>query len=370
MAEGTEYPALKEMFNAARFRRIAKDVSAVYPGFDGKRFLALTLPGLDEANLTQRLRRVTEGLRATLPSDYGKALKVLRKLAPQTERGFVSLFLPDFVGLYGLDDFDESLDALKFFTPFGSSEFGIRPFLRKDVRRTLKVMEQWSRDPDEHVRRLASEGCRPRLPWSFRLDALIENPSLAVRILENLKADPSLYVRKSVANHFNDITKTQPEWVLDRVEKWDLEDKNVAWVARHALRTLIKAGDRRALGVIGAGEAAQVSVVRFVSTPSAIRLGEVITLSLDLNSTGKKPQKLVIDYAVHYAKKSGAASAKVFKWKEVTLGPGEALHLQKRQRIQDFSTRKHHAGRHLVEVLINGTKLAEGAFDLSMSKGS
>lgn len=366
MAEATEYPALKEMFNAARFRRIANDVSAVYPRFDAKRFLALTLPDLEEANLTQRLRRVTEGLHATLPPDYGKALGVLRKLAPRTERGFVSLFLPDFVGLYGLEYFDESLEALKFFTPFGSSEFGIRPFLRKDLRRTLKAMEQWSRDPDEHVRRLASEGCRPRLPWSFRLDALIEDPTPAVRILENLKADESLYVRKSVANHFNDITKTHPDWVLERIEKWDLEDKNIAWVARHALRTLIKAGNRRALAVIGAGEAAEVKVARFVVAPSTIRLGEVLSMSLDLTSTAGRSQKLVIDYAIHYAKKSGGASAKVFKWKEVTLAPGEELHLQKRQRIQDFTTRKHHAGHHRVEVLVNGAKLAESGFALKI----
>lgn len=366
MPEATDSPALKEMFNAARFRRIAKDVTSVHPRFDAARFLALTLPDLDEANLTQRLRRVTEALRATLPPDYLKALAILRKLAPRTESGFVSLFLPDFVGLYGLDHFDESLDALKFFTPIGSSEFGIRPFLRQDLRRTLRVMETWTRDPDEHVRRLASEGCRPRLPWSFRLEALILDPTPAARILESLKADPSLYVRKSVANHFNDITKTHPAWVLDRIEQWDLENKNIAWVARHALRTLIKSGNRRALAVIGAGHAAEVKIIRFAVAPAAIRLGEVVTLSLELTSTAPKPQRLVIDYTVHYAKKSGDTSAKVFKWKEVTLAPGETVDFTKRQRIQDFTTRKHHPGRHLVDVLINGARLAEAAFTLQI----
>jgi 3-methyladenine DNA glycosylase AlkC len=366
MPDAPEYPALKEMFNEARFRRIAKDVREVYPRFDADRFLSLTLPDLEDANLLQRLRRVTEGLCATLPSDYLKALAILRKLAPRIESGFVSLFLPDFVGLYGLDHFDESLDALKFFTPFGSSEFGIRPFLRKDFRRTLKVMEQWARDPDEHVRRLASEGCRPRLPWSFRLEALIADPSPAARILENLKADPSLYVRKSVANHFNDITKTHPEWVLERIEKWDLENKNIAWVARHALRTLIKTGNRRALAVIGAGHVAEAKVTHFTVAPAIIRLGEAVILSLELLSTAGRAQKLVIDYTVHYAKKSGDTSAKVFKWKEVTLGPGESLHLQKRQRIQDFTTRKHHAGRHIVDVLVNGSRLAEAGFNLKI----
>lgn len=358
----SEYPALKEMFNAARFRRIAKDTAAVYPRFDQKKFLALTLPGLDGLNLLQRLRRVTEGLRATLPQDYVKALAVLRKLAPRTERGFVSLFLPDFVGLYGLNDFDLSLDALKFFTSFGSSEFGIRPFLRQDLRRTLKVMEAWSRDEDEDVRRLASEGCRPRLPWSFRLDALIADPSPAAKILENLKADPSLYVRKSVANHLNDITKDHPAWVLDRIERWDLENVHTAWIAKRALRSLIKAGDRRALAVIGAGHAAEVKARGFSVSPKRLRLGARVVFSFAFLSTAKAPQKLVVDYAIHYVKKSGGSSAKVFKWKELRVGPGETATLTKSQVVKDFTTRKHHAGHHRVEVMINGAVFAEAGF--------
>jgi len=357
-------PALKEMFNAARFRHIARDTAAVYPKFDPKRFLALTLPDLEPCNLLQRLRRVTEGLRATLPPDYPKALAILRRLAPRTERGFVSLFLPDFVGLYGLDHFDESMEALKFFTPFGSSEFGIRPFLRQDLRRTLTVMEGWTRSEDDHVRRLASEGCRPRLPWSFRLDALVADPSPTGRILDALRADPSLYVRKSVANHLNDITKNHPDWVLDRVESWDRENPHTAWISKHALRTLIKAGHRRALGVIGAGQEARVQVGQFSVTPARVRLGGTVALSLRLISEARQPQKLVVDYAIRYVKKSGTSSEKVFKWKALTVAPGEEVTLVKRQRFQDFSTRKHHAGTHGVRVLINGREWTDGKFFL------
>lgn len=364
MAE-SEYPALKEMFNAERFRQIAKDVVAVYPRFDTKQFLSLAHVDLEGLNLLQRLRRVSESLYATLPADYLKVLAILRKLAPRTERGFVSLFLPDFVGVYGLEHFDESLEALKFFTPFGSSEFGIRPFLRKDLKRTLKVMEQWSRDADEHVRRLSSEGCRPRLPWSFRLDALIADPSPTEKILKNLKADPSLYVRKSVANHLNDITKDHPAWVMDRVEKWDLEDPHSAWIAKRALRSLIKAGDRRALAVIGAGHAAEVVVGSFTISPGKLHLGEHLNFALQLTSTAKASQKLVVDYAIHYVKKSGNASAKVFKWKELRVEPGKTLSLAKRQVVKDFTTRKHHPGLHRVEILVNGAVFAAGEFVLA-----
>jgi 3-methyladenine DNA glycosylase AlkC len=366
----TPAPALKEMFNEARYRKMARDVAAVHPRFDQKRFLALTLPGLEPLALLQRLRRATEALRATLPAEYPAALDVLRALAPLHGEGFTALVLPDFVGCYGLDDFDRSLDALKFFTTFGSSEFAIREFLRRDLHRTLKVMVKWSRDDNEHVRRLASEGSRPRLPWSFKLTALIADPSPVAPILENLKADPSLYVRKSVANHLNDITKDHPAWVLDRIDAWDLENKYTAWIAKRALRTLIKNGDRRALGVIGAGQRAQIRLDAFSVSPRRLKLGAALTLSCSLTSTALKPQKLVIDYTIHYVKQSGAVSAKVFKWKEITLAPGAALTLTKRQRVQDFTTRKHCTGKHAVELMVNGERFSAGEFDLVLAKFS
>lgn len=355
---------LKEWFNAARYRQIAADTAAVHRGFDQARFLALTLPDLDRLSLLQRLRRTTEALRATLPTDYPAALSVLRELAPRFRHSFVTLVLPDYVGLYGRDDFDRSLEALRFFTPFGSSEFAIREYLRLDLHRTLAVMTRWAADPDEHVRRLASEGCRPRLPWSFRLDALVDDPAPVAPILDRLRADPSLYVRKSVANHLNDITKDHPAWVLDRLAGWDLSVPATAWIAKQALRTLIKRGDRRALGVIGAGRQAELEAVQLEVAPTRVRLGASAMFTARFRSASSRPQKLVVDYAIHYVKQSGTVSAKVFKWKELTLAPHASLVLTKRQRLQDFTTRRHHPGRHLVELLVNGEVKAQTHFIL------
>jgi 3-methyladenine DNA glycosylase AlkC len=366
----TPAPALKDMFNEVRYRKIARDMAAVHAGFSQKRFLSLALPELAPLSLLQRLRRATVALRATLPSDYPVALEILRRVAPTFGEGFTALVLPDFVGCYGLDHFDLSLDALKYFTTFGSSEFAVRHFLRQDLHRTLQVMQKWSRDENEHVRRLASEGCRPRLPWSFKLTALIADPAPTLRILENLRADPSLYVRKSVANHLNDITKDHPAWVLDRVEAWDLEKPYTAWIVKRALRTLIKKGDRRALAIIGAGARAVIDLGHFRVEPRRLSLGDEVTFACRLRSTASASQRLVIDYVVHYVKQSGAASAKVFKWKEVTLQPDETLALAKRQRVRDFTTRKHHAGKHLVELMVNGERFAEGAFHLAISRSS
>ncbi|MES2189798.1 MAG: DNA alkylation repair protein [Pseudomonadota bacterium] len=357
-------PALKEIFNAARLRHIAAEVAGVYPAFDEKKFLKLAQADLDSLSLMQRLRRTSESLHATLPADYQKAIAILRKLAPRINSGFVTLVLPDYVGLYGHEDFDTSMDALKFFTAFGSSEFAIREFLRRDAQRTLAVMKTWARDENEHVRRLASEGSRPRLPWSFRLDALMADPEMAAPILEKLKADDSLYVRKSVANHLNDITRLHPEWVLQKLEGWPLDKPQTAWIARHALRTLIKQGDRRALAVIGAGQKAAVRLHDFVVSPTKLVLGERLDISFSLESTARSSQRLVVDYAVHYVKKSGASSAKVFKLKELTLAPGETVGLRRNQVVKDFTTRVHHAGHHAVDIMVNGDKVASGGFDL------
>jgi 3-methyladenine DNA glycosylase AlkC len=310
------------------------------------------------------MRRMTESLRATLPLEYREAVAILRQLAPLINHGFVSIVLSDFVGQYGLEDFDFSMDALKEFTPYGSSEFAVREYLRSDLPRALAIMEAWSRAENEHVRRLASEGSRPRLPWSFRLDALVRDPSPVAPILENLKADSSLYVRKSVANHLNDITKDHPEWVLERIAGWSLENPHTAWIAKRALRTLIKKGDARALAVIGAGEKAQVAIHDVRVHPRAIKLGETITLSFRLESTATVAQRLVVDYIVHYVKKSGGSSAKVFKLKEFTLDPGKSITLSRSQTVRDFTTRVHYPGRHEVEIVINGESLAKDYFDL------
>lgn len=361
----SEPTTLKDkIFSPARIRHIGAETKAIYPAFDNKRFLAQTLKGLDDLSLMERLRCVTEALHVALAQDFRPALKTLRKLAPRLDNSFVTMVLSDYVALYGGDDVDASMEALRFFTPFGSSEFAVRHFLRRDLQRTLAVMETWAKDKDEHVRRLASEGCRPRLPWSFQIEPLIADPAPVATILESLKADPSPYVRKSVANHLNDITKDHPAWVLDRIRGWSLEDARTAWIVRHALRTLIKKGDRNALTIIGAGEDAQVRLRNVVVEPKTIRLGEAITLSFSLTSTSARPQKLVVDYAIHYVRSGGRASRKVFKLKTLPLAPGESVTLRRQQSIRDFSTRVHHPGRHLVDVLVNGQTLGQASFDL------
>lgn len=357
-------PALKEIFNEARYRSLAKELRAIYPAFDSKRFLALTLEGLDSRSLLQRMRRTSEALRETLPPKFPAALKILRQLAPRIQHNFASIVPPDFVALYGAEHYDLSLEALKFFTRFGSSEFAIRPFLKQDLERTLAVMGTWANDENEHVRRLASEGSRPRLPWSFRLDAIVQNPDLTAPILSQLIDDPSLYVRKSVANHLNDISKDHPAWLISWLQVQDLSQPHAKWISKRAVRTLVKRGHPEALALIGATGKAEIKVNQFTVAPSRVQLGKPVTLSFEFAAVGQANQHLVIDYAIHYVKSSGQSSAKVFKWKALDLAPGQTAVLEKTQRIQDFTTRKHFAGKHRVEVMANGRVVAEGSFAL------
>ncbi|WP_186028300.1 DNA alkylation repair protein [Burkholderia gladioli] len=351
-----------------QFRSLLSTLKLIERSFDTRRFLAVALDGLDELSLMARVRRASLAIEAgaqALPGGYDTVLTLLAEAAPHLGGGFLSLVAPDYVGQFGRRDFDRSMAALAFFTRFGSSEFAVREFLRDDPRRALATLRDWSRHEDQAVRRLASEGSRPRLPWSFRLREIEADPTLAAPILDNLRADPSDYVRRSVANHLNDITKLHPDWVLERAAAWGGADAGTRWIVRHALRTLVKRGDARALALLGASGAARIEAVPFAVTPARIELGETVTLAAELVSTAQDVQRLVVDYRIGYVKKNGSTAHKVFKLRELTLAPGQRIDIVRSQRIRDFTTRTHYAGRHGVELIVNGAVVAQAHFDLA-----
>lgn len=351
------------MFNAAYYKKLIQQVKSLVPKINESAFLKDALKNLDTLALNERLRHTSLLLKTHLPGSFSGQLEILYKLAPLMPRGYTALVYPYFVAQFGLKTPKLSLPALKFFTAFGSSEFAIRHFLREDFKTTLAVMEKWSRDKDVHARRLASEGSRPRLPWSFKLDAVLENPSSTALILDNLKQDAELYVRKSVANHLNDLSKDHTEYMLSVFGKWDLEQAYTAWIVKHAARTLVKKGDQRVLRILKFDEAPEVSVTDF-KISKKIKLGERLSFSFSVLSLKNKMQRLVIDYRVHYLKASGKDSAKVFKLKNLNLPPHSVIKIALEQVIKDFSTRTHHAGKHKVEILVNGMVMASGQFML------
>ena len=359
-------PALKNIFNPARMRHIADELAAVVPGVDRARFLAAAVADLDRLSVMERMRQVAKSLRLVLPDEYPAALDILRGLAPRLNHGFAAMAVSEYAALYGLDAFDVSMAALAEFTRYGSSEFAVRHFLREDVDRALAIMTGWTQSPDEHVRRLASEGSRPRLPWAFKLPQIIADPERIAPILGALNTDASAYVRRSVANSLNDITKDNPDKALALAESWPQDNAHTRWVVRHALRSLIKKGDPRALKLIGIGDRADVGIEDLRVTPQAVRIGGNISIDFVLRSTASDDQTLVVDYVIHYVKKLGAASGKVFKLKTVTLPAGARVAVAKRQALTDFTTRTHYAGVHRIEIQVNGRRLAETAFELAV----
>ncbi|MBO9152133.1 DNA alkylation repair protein [Chitinophaga sp. GCM10012297] len=357
---------LKEMFNREFYRHFAQAFAGADKNFNPKTFIKDVTQGMETLSLNGRLRNTSVMLHKHLPGDFTKAAEVLFKAAPSLQTGYTALVLPDFVALYGKQHFDLSMEALKRFTTIGSSEFAIREFLKTDLDKTLKVMNKWAEDKNHHVRRLASEGSRPRLPWSFKLDGIIKKPALTQTILEKLNADEELYVRKSVANHLNDHSKDNTAYMLQLVKNWDKRHRHTAWIIKHAIRTLIKKGDKEALDIFGFGEEAQVKFGRFWLDKTSLRLGDTLQFSFQLASKKETPQKLVIDYAVHYIKSSGETSKKVFKLKETELQPGQTLQIVKKQLFQDLTTRKHYPGKHLLEIIVNGKTMGSKGFSLSV----
>lgn len=365
--------AFKHSIGPDHLKRVGQAIKAVYPSFDRKVFdrLAQELASLE---LKPRVRRVREELRELLPADYKAALKViLDSVKDEKLTGFDLWPYTDFVQTYGLDDRKKSLDALKVLTRLFTAEFAVRPFLIAHPDETFAYLLACASSPDVHVRRWASEGSRPRLPWGERLSELVKDPSPTRPILEALKFDPELYVRKSVANHLNDIAKDHPDYVIKMLVQWSKDAKTsehkerVLWVTKHALRSLIKAGYPKALKAIGVDAEAKIKLSRFKLEETVLTMGERLDFMLELKSESTQKQKLVVDYAIHYVKANGKTSPKVFKWKTFDLGPGEKVRLEKTHHVKEVTTRVHYPGEHALTVQVNGVALKTLKWDLGVA---
>jgi len=352
-------------------------------GFDEQGFVKFCVEGIESRELKERSNRIVEGLEKYLPADFLTAGKILvGSLDPSSDlpldtsgdlmrgvgvRGWGIMPMADYVGASGLKHVEEALEILRELTCRWSSEFGIRPFFRDHPEQTLKIVNGWVRDDNFHVRRLISEGSRPRLPWGLRLHDFVEDPAPVIKLLEQLKDDDSEYVRRSVANNLNDIAKDHPDLVARTAENWL---KNASTdrkrLVRHALRSLIKQGHKGALGALGYGPA-KVQVNSFkVLTPEVV-LGGALEFDLNLASGGADEQALIIDYVVHHLKANGKTSGKVFKWKNTHLKSGAELRAQKRHPMKPITTRKYYGGGHRVEILINGETVCGADFELKLA---
>ena len=357
-------PLKDVFFQRAFFERLASEIERVHRPFDRQRFLAMVFDRAWKGReLKGRMRHASEALGQALPSDFREALAILLQVEGRFD-GFDHLLFADFVERFGLDDYEASIAALEVLTRT-TAEFAIRPFIRRYPTRTLDQMRAWCRHPSERVRRLASEGSRPRLPWGMALPALIEDPAPILPILDSLKDDPSDAVRRSAANSLGDVAKDHPELALELAERWMTEAPTRAPWLKHALRALLKRGDPRALSLFGFGGSAGVDVVRLAVTPRRVSLGGRATLHVELRSTRREPQRIRLEYEIEYARPTGRSSPKVFQIAETDLGPRAELRLERRLSFADRSTRCHHAGRHIARLVINGRRLGSARFELA-----
>jgi 3-methyladenine DNA glycosylase AlkC len=366
-------PLMKDSLGPAAIGRLAAALAAADPDFPAATFRRKARAGLENLELKERVAHVIGTLDVCLPADYGKALALVRRAGdgfPASDPvgapdGFAAWPLIDWVGTRGLDHFDASLAALRGLTGLFSAEFAVRPFLIANPERALTHFHRWTRDPDEHVRRLASEGSRPRLPWGRQLPMFREDPAPVLALLEHLKDDPAEYVRRSVANNLNDIAKDHPAETVRVCRRW-IKGAPVprSRLVRHALRTLVKQGDPAALKVLGFTTRPEVAA-ELILTASAVCIGDTLDFAVRLASRSRRAQKLVVDYALHLCRANGRMGRKVFKLRTLDLAGGQTVVLRKSQSFAPRSVRRYYPGRHRIELLVGGRSLAEAFFEVT-----
>ena len=356
--------ALKNLYDKAFIVQLNDEIQRHHSKLDAGAFHSLVF---DEQwpnrELKARMQHISQCLHQFLKLDFPDAIELLKQIAPSFN-GFEAMIFPDYVEQFGQEHWDISIAALEELTQYSSSEFAVRPFILKKPDEMMEQMLRWSKHSNQHVRRLASEGCRPRLPWAMALPLFKSDPSLILPILENLKQDESEYVRKSVANNLNDIAKDNPNITLRTAKSWHNQHPHTDWIIKHGLRTLLKQGDKEALTLIGTHRSSHIKKAELTFESEHARIGEMIHLIADISGGSEELGKLRIDYHIDFVKKNGSLSRKVFKLSEGNYTEKSRV-FRKKHSLRQMSTRTHYPGTHHVRLVINGKEMSAAKFNLS-----
>lgn len=373
--------AFKNMFNEQFFDKFTKDLKRVVPSLDACEFVSRIMDDeWENREYKQRIAHIATVLKTILPADYKDAIaKIIELLdyVARTRPDFSKIddtkfgltleygaVLDNYVEQYGMDDFETSVKAIEKITQFTSCEFVTHPFIVRYPDAMMAQMLAWSNHRHWGVRRLACEGCRPRLPWAMALPDLKKNPAPIIPILENLKNDPAKSVRLSVANNLNDIAKDNPEIVIDLAKKWYGESKEVDWVVKHGCRTLLKCGNRDVMELFGFGSSEGVGVGDFeISTP-VVKVGNAVEFGFDLSNNSTEKTKIRLEYAIYYQKANGILTKKVYKISEKAYAENFTKRITRKHSFKMVTTRKFHPGLHQVAVIINGKEFERHDFEL------
>jgi 3-methyladenine DNA glycosylase AlkC len=370
----------KNMFNEQFFDRFTKNLKKVID-FDERKFVSQIMDNeWENRELMQRCRHITTVLKNFMPPEYKEAIAKILELLDTTQLDFSEIddtkfgltleyggILSDFVLQYGVDDYETSVRAIEKITQFTSCEFAIRPFIIKYPDEMMKQMFVWSKHKHWGVRRLSSEGCRPRLPWAMALPNLKENPAPIIPILENLKNDVSRFVRLSVANNLNDITKDNPQTVIDLAKKWQGKSEEIDWIIKHGCRSLLKQGNPEAMELFGFGSVVKnISIEDFQILTPKVKIGKSLEFSFKLLNNNEKKTKIRLEYGLYYQKANGTLSKKVCKISEKEYAENSITQITRKHSFKVVTTRVLHLGLHQVSVIINGNEFEKYDFELTM----
>lgn len=351
---------LKDVFDKKFVTALAADLKSSHQKFDQQEFIKAVLKkGWKEKELKQRIRHISENMQQSLPTDYKKAISILKTVSDK-HNGLQHMIFPDFVELCGIDDLTTSIDAMAHFTQNSSSEFPVLFFIIKYEKKMMAQMKKWANSKNEHLRRLATEGCRPRLPWAIALPKYKNDPSAVLPILEKLKEDESKYVRRSIANNLNDISKDNPKVVIKLAKEWKGISPETDKLIKHGCRTLLKQGNPQILRLFGFKEPKHVELKKFKVTKE-IKLGEEIEFEFSLKTDKKNLGLLRIEYIIEFVRQNNKTGKKVFKISEGRYAENERK-IIKKHSFKPISTRKYYAGKHSVSVVVNGRVVAKRMF--------
>jgi 3-methyladenine DNA glycosylase AlkC len=357
---------LKNLYNKEFIHTLCHQISVVYHPFQSELFTQNIFDQQwEEKELKTRMKHISQVLHIFLPQDYSDAIQILKK-ASVNFSGLEHMVFPTYVELYGLENYHDSISALELFTQFSSSEFAVRVFIIKYPSKMMLQMEKWAESDNHHVRRLASEGCRPRLPWARSLVDFKNNPLPVLAILKKLKNDQSDYVRRSVANNLNDISKDNPQIVLDIAKKWIGHNPETDWVVKHACRSLLKLANTEVLTLFGFCNPSHISMTEFIIQQS-VNFGGTVDFSFTLQTKEQKLGKLRIEYAIDFVKKNNKLARKIFIISE-SNNIINTKTISKQFSFKPISTRKYYPGKHGFAVIVNGVELVQSIFELNNHK--
>lgn len=354
---------LKNSYNQDYIERLAASIKLSWPNFDAALFVSRVIDSdWADKELKARMKHISAMLHECLSLPFDQASAILMD-AGREFGGFEGMFFPDYVEQFGVNHWDRSVTALETLTQYSSAEFAVRPMIIRDPEKMMAVMLKWASHQNEHVRRLASEGCRPRLPWAMALPAFKHDPQLILPILDRLKQDDSLYVRRSVANNLNDIAKDNPNVVLDWCKRNIGCHPDTDWIIKHGCRTLLKQANPEAMALFGYSDSSSVLVEDLVIHNERLDIGDDLTFSFRICTHREALAKLRIEYLIDYVKANGRLSPKVFKSSESNYTQREIV-FKRKHSFRQMTTRKHYPGEHHLSIRVNGDIKATICFSL------